>query len=360
MTRPDIAILTSGHNVADARLHREVRALQRRGLTVEVLGLGDAADGPDGALVRTWPRGNPVSRAWLAAMLPWRTQARVMVTLDPDITMTAWLRRALSPRRRLVADVHEDYLALLKDRAWARGLVGAIAGLWARLGAWAATRATVTVVADTHLLPQAPKRLVLTNSPDLTLVPDPSELAEVPRALYIGDIRASRGLDAMLAAVAAAPRWHLDLVGRVSTAQGRALLDDVAKDPALQGRVHSYGHLPPERAWQHAQGAWVGLMLLDDTPAFRAAVPSKLSEYTAAGLAVIATPLPRVVERLNAWGNGVICSDPQQVAASLRELAADPAQLQRLRAAARAWRASCPVEAPDLADFATRVQELAR
>ena len=33
--RPQVSIVTSGHDVADARLHREVAALSRRGLEVE-------------------------------------------------------------------------------------------------------------------------------------------------------------------------------------------------------------------------------------------------------------------------------------------------------------------------------------
>ncbi len=49
----DVSIVTSGHDVADARLHREVAALVARGLHVEVLGLGDEADGPPGVTVRT-------------------------------------------------------------------------------------------------------------------------------------------------------------------------------------------------------------------------------------------------------------------------------------------------------------------
>jgi hypothetical protein len=38
-----VTVLTSGHDVADARLHREVAALRRAGLRVEVLGLAEPA-----------------------------------------------------------------------------------------------------------------------------------------------------------------------------------------------------------------------------------------------------------------------------------------------------------------------------
>jgi glycosyltransferase involved in cell wall biosynthesis len=359
-SRADVAVLSSGHDAADARLHREVEALLRRGLTVEVLALGSASDGPEGAIVRTWARGNPVRRALHAASLPWRTDARTVITLDPDTAFLTVVHRLLGPgrRRRVIADVHEDYSALLRDRAWARGGAGVLGHLWARLGSWGAARADLTVVADRHLLPQAPRRLVLSNSADLTFLPEPAAPDPQPRAVYIGDIRASRGLDAMLEAVRAAPGWTLDLVGRVGTAEGRQRLEQARSDPDLRERIHVHGHLPPREAWQLARGAWVGLLLLEDTPAFRAAVPSKLYEYTAVGLAVVATPLPRVVELLETWGNGIVCDSTTAVAEQLRAWSDGPGELAPLHAAARLWRAEIPKEPTELAAFATAVAGL--
>ena len=125
--RPDLSVVSSGHDVADARLHREVAAALAAGLTVEVLGLGDAAAGPDGARVVARPRPRGVLRRLaLALAQPWRAQGRVLLTLDPDV-VPATLAAARLRGRRLVVDVHEDYAALLADRAWAAGPAGVIA-----------------------------------------------------------------------------------------------------------------------------------------------------------------------------------------------------------------------------------------
>ncbi|NUP35368.1 MAG: glycosyl transferase, partial [Streptomycetaceae bacterium] len=51
MTSVDISIVSSAHDVADARLHRTAAALLRAGMTVEVIGLGDPAGGPPGTRV---------------------------------------------------------------------------------------------------------------------------------------------------------------------------------------------------------------------------------------------------------------------------------------------------------------------
>ena len=341
----DVSVVTSGHDVADARLHREVRALLDRGLSVEVLGLGDPADGPEGADVRTWARGGLVARAVRALVLPWAARGSVLLSLDPDSALACAVAVRLRDRR-WVADVHEDYEALLSDRAWARGLLGA----GARVVATAATRVTatadLTVVADDHVAPgeqYAGRRLVVRNLPDVMLMspvphrPPPEGAAGETRlrAVYVGDGRRSRGLETMLEAVAAAPRWELDVVGPLHDAEdwARTRIDR----PDLRGRARLHGRLPPRAAWRVADGAAVGLALLDDTPAFRAAVPTKVYEYLTAGLAVLATPLPRVRELLAASEGGAVVAGAREAAEVLEGWAEHPERLERLRAGARAW-----------------------
>ena len=355
----DVSIVTSGHDVADARLHREVAALHRAGLLVEVLGLGDAADGPAGAArVRTVPRGGPAGRLRQALVRPWQAQGRALMALDPDIAAGAWAASRLRRRRmrrRLVVDVHEDYAALLRDRAWARGWRGGAARGLVRAANAVARRADLTVVADEHVPPLTTRhrRIVLRNLPDAALLPAPGPPDPAPRAVYIGDVRASRGLFAMCEAIAAAPGWSLDVVGPVD-AQDASALEQRLRRPDLAGRVRMHGRRPPAASWSLAAGAWVGLCLLEDTPAFRDAVPSKLYEYLAAGLAVICTDLPRPAAIVQGSGAGYVvpaaapaagprCAKATATATAtaqvLTALTADPAQLAARRAAAADWSA---------------------
>ncbi len=344
--------------MADARLHREVDALLAAGLSVEVLGLGAAASGPAGARVRTWDRGGLVARGLRALTLPWRARGRVLLVLDPDVAATGLVVARLR-RRRLVADVHEDYAALLRDRAWARGPAGLVARVVVALATRAAARADLTVVADEHVPPARAavrRRLVVRNLPSLRHVRGDDPGAEAPgpgsgpgpggpRAVYVGDVRTSRGLRTMVEAVAAAPGWSLDLVGPVAAADAgwlssRAVAEDLA------GRLRVHGRRDPAASWRIACGADVGLVLLADTPAFREALPSKLGEYLAAGLAVLGTPLPRVAEVLERTGAGAVVDGPIAAAAVLRRWAEDPRELDRVRAAARAAAAQDADEDP--------------
>ncbi len=333
-----VSVLTSGHDVADARLHREVGALQRAGARVEVLGLGSADDAPDGARVRTWRRGSLPARAVHALTLPWRASGSVVVTLDPELALSArWWRRA-GRGRRLVADVHEDYLRLLRDRPWIGPASRRVAEAVAALAVRAAAGADLTTVADDHLPPHAPRRRwVLRNLPDTRLLPaGPPARDARPRAAYVGDLRASRGLFAMVEAVRQAPGWTLDLVGPVSAAD-RGRLDRLLAQDDLSERVRLHGRLAPRAAWEVAAGAWVGMLLLEDTPAFRDALPSKVHEYLWCAMAVLTTDLPRQAGLVRDSGAGVVVADAEQAGAALRAWSDDPAAVAALGDRAAAW-----------------------
>jgi glycosyltransferase involved in cell wall biosynthesis len=328
----DVTVLSTAHDVADARLHRIVGALAAAGLTVDVVGLGGAgAAPPEAAAVRTRVRSGPLRRAWWALTLPVRVRGRVLVAFDPDLYWPALVWGRLR-RRAVVVDVQEDYAALLEDRDWARGPLGWAARRLARAAVAAARRADLCVVADDHLPPRkARRRLVVRNLPIVDHLPAPGEPGAVPRALYIGDLRVSRGLRTMVEAVMASPPWTLDLVGPISAA------DAAWVHGHTDHRIRLHGRLPPRQAWRLAEGAWVGLALLEPTPAFTEAVPTKLYEYLAAGLAVVTSDLPRMAQLVYVSGAGTVARDAAEAAEALQHWRDHPGVLAEHRAAARRW-----------------------
>jgi glycosyltransferase involved in cell wall biosynthesis len=334
----DVTILSSGHDVADARLHRHCAALRRAGLRVEVMAKGSADDAPAGAEFRPARSRGLARRGIQALLLPGRARGRVLITLDPDLIPAARLRRAFSHGRRLAVDMHEDYVALLDDRAWAKGARGTVARIWARTAVSLSRGADLTVVADHHVPPQdAAHRLVVRNLPDLTLLPERGEPAERPRALYVGDVRESRGLFDMLRAIELAPDWELDIVGPVSP-RDRARLDAWVAGSAAASRVRLHGRMPPAAAWRLAQGAWAGMSLLHSTPAFESAIPSKIYEYLACGLPVLTSPILRAAELVEKAGAGLVVANAEEAGAALRTWSDAPATgFEPLRRAAVEW-----------------------
>ena len=386
-----VAIVSTGHDAADARLHRTVAALQRAGCDVHVRALsrvpsareeraGVSSRVPSAREERAGvsrdlalPTGK-LRRGLRALVWPWQARCDVLITIDPDTALSAWASSKVL-RRRWVADVHEDYRELLRDRAWVpKPLLAVLRGAVSVLN-WIITRADLVLVADEHVPPrEAANRFVMRNVPDVTLLPPMPSLdtpsfvphegtrdpggsgSEWPardervyrgkravtrdelRAVYVGDLRTSRGLRDMVEAIAAtvddATPWRLDLVGRVAAADRDWFDERLARPDARLIRWH--GMLPPTQSWQIAGGADVGLCLLADTPAFRDAMPSKVYEYLAMGMPTVATPLPRVRELVEDTGAGVIVDGVPATVEALRRFAADSEHRATLVANARA------------------------
>ncbi len=358
--RYDVTLLSSGHNVADARLHRLVGALRRNGLAVEVIAQGVVKDAPQGSTFRKAIGGKGLAmRVARAVCLPWLARGKVLITIDPDLIAMSMVV-ARSRHRQVVVDVHEDYLSLLRDRTWAKGAIGIAARAVALAATALAKEADLTVVADAHVPPlTARNRLVVRNLPDLQ-IPSTDEIDAQPRAVYVGDVRQSRGLGTMLRAIeiteSAGLPWRLDVVGPVASADQEFVDHWLLESPARH-LVTFHGRLAPVASWEIALGAWVGLSLLDNTPAFNAAVPTKLYEYAAAHLAVLTTPIPRCVELVSEHQVGKVVFDAAQAGAELIAWANDLASLREVRAAAALWAETLDTRA-EYDPFAAQVASL--
>ena len=224
-----------------------------------------------------------------------------------------------------------------------------------------AERADLTLVADEHVPPVlARNRMVLRNLADPALLPPLAAPSTQPHMVYIGDVRTSRGLKAMLAALEQAPAWTLDIVGRVD-ANDQQWLDTWQQTSPAATRLTMHGQLPPSIAWQHAQTAWVGLVLLQPTPAFVAAMPSKVYEYEACGLTVVTTNLPRQQAWLNSGGVGVSIPSGDDtavasaVARALLAIQQDPGLVHQARERAAQVRNQSPY-----AQFAQAIAQLSQ
>lgn len=323
-----VGIVTTGHDVADARLHRTVAALRRAGAEVWVHGLGDPAKGPVDAKVTTSPRTGRFKRYLRSLTWPWKGRADILLTIDPDTAPAARLATRLRGGR-WVADVHEDYRELVRDRSWVRPAMLAFVRSFVSFLNRVIARADLVLVADEHVPPRdAKNRFVMRNEPDVTVLPPmPAEApgTEAPRALYIGDNRTSRGLRVMIEAVAATADdevpWRLDLVGPVARSD-RDWFDARLREPDAR-LITFHDRQPPRDAWRLASHASVGMCLLSDTAAFREAMPSKVYEYLAMGLPTIATPLPRVRQLLEDEEAGIIVEDADATTAALRRFVGD-------------------------------------
>jgi glycosyltransferase involved in cell wall biosynthesis len=148
----------------------------------------------------------------------------------------------------------------------------------------------------------------------------------------------------------------------VAPADRPALETLLRQRPHLAARVRFHGRLPPRISWQYARGAWAGLALLRETPAFVEAMPSKVYEYLACGLPVLATDLPRQALLVSELGAGAVVSardSGQMAGAVLRRWTEEPSEYALVResaaAAATRFRGS-----DSYVEFGRRVSQLVR
>ncbi len=292
MARYDVTIIAAGRDVSNARLQRVMASCISKGLTIELFSTGNKSDLPESVIFHSVPKGSRVLRFTNSMLIPWKARGRVLFTPDPEGAIAIWMD-SLIRRRPWVADVREDYLLLIEDRAWAKGIQKVIATAIAKAAIFASGKADATIVVDDWVPPhEAKNRIVVRNAPDVRFLPDIHAADEMPRALYVGDVRGSRGLWSMLRTLELAPDWHLDIVGIIASEDMPRVLEWKENSSAAD-RVKFHGALKPQDSWSLARGAWVGLSLLEKTPAFQRAWPTKIGEYLACGIPVITTDLPR-------------------------------------------------------------------
>lgn len=157
-----------------------------------------------------------------------------------------------------------------------------------------------------------------------------------PRLVFQGAIVATK-LDVQLLAQVAElrPEWSIVLVGPRGAGDPTGDLSPLDNAP----NIHQIGPRPADDLPQVLRGADIGLIPYAINDLTRSVFPMKVYEYLAAGLPVLATPLPALdgVEAIE-----TVSSADELVAAAERELAADSPEVRQARsqaAASHSWEA---------------------
>jgi glycosyltransferase involved in cell wall biosynthesis len=178
-------------------------------------------------------------------------------------------------------------------------------------------------------------------------LPEPPELRELPRprAIYVGNLAAYR-VDLALLASLARSGVSLALVGPIGLGDAARAPRELGELLALPG-VRALGPRPPEALPAYLRHADVGLIPFLDNEHTRGSSPLKLWEYLAAGLPVVATPLPSLAEV--AEPGLVLARGPEAFAAAVRA-AAGNAPGERLARLSRARAHDWPARIEELCD----------
>ena len=351
-----VAILSVAHDLGDKRVHRLTEALIESGTSVHVYGIGDIANAPKDALCFTTHKRNYLRRAIRALYLPFLVKADAFLIVDPDLALSALLARRLRRVSLLVCDIHENYLDALKDRDWANGIAGFFGRLAARSSSWVASKSDFTLVADMHIQPMsAPRRIVVQNMPKFEGQPNsPQSLSHPPKAVYIGDVRKSRGIFEMVNAIKSSDPWELDVDGPIHP----SIQAEIKVLSSSCTRIRFHGRLSPSATQIIAHGANVGICFLHETPAFSEAMPTKIYEYAASGKAIITSHLSRPAAFVSENKIGTVASGEDSISSTLMHWYANPDILATYQENARTWATRNASEPDPFIDATNQITKL--
>jgi glycosyltransferase involved in cell wall biosynthesis len=336
-----ICHLTSVHPWNDVRIFsKECRSLVEAGFEVHLVaphGRADSLSGFEeksgalvgliaGAHVHLLDTGRLRARPARAVLLAARLTAYALA-LDADLyhihdpellPHAAWRLRG----RRIVYDIHEDLALQVFSKPWipapAKPVAAAIIRILERP---LARRMDAVVAATPEVLDRFRKgrregedAIVVENAPRRDWQPAaPRDPEKYPmRIVYVGALTVERGITDLVDAMAhrrLSAAEGLDLAGPVDPGY-LAMLSQRAG--FAKARYH--GVLEPARVANLLSQARVGVAALHPLPNYVASRPTKISEYLAAGLNVVASDFP-LWRRVYGAQPGMLFVTPKNVAA---------------------------------------------
>jgi hypothetical protein len=260
---------------------------------------------------------------------------------DPELVPAMALLGILRPEAYTLYDIHEDLPLQMESKVY---LPPALRMPLARLsscmlraarelfsGFAPATEAIAQAwpAARTRVLHNYPKALFQrAGIPERD--PDPN------RVLYVGGLSRVRGTVLAVEAVREArrrlPDLRLDFIGWILDPESAQAI----RSAEAEGWCALTPRLGPEALAERAAGAGIGLATLLPEPNYVQSLPTKLFEYMAMGIPVLASDFPlwrRLVEEAGA--GRVVPPRAETVAGALVQMGSDPAGLRRFAEAGR-------------------------
>lgn len=265
-------------------------------------------------------------------------RAAVYHVHDPELLPAVLTLRLL--HRRVVFDFHEEFAAQILSksylRGWQRSIASKLARFWEFLLCCSASQIVVATPRIRRSLPiRRLKTAIVCNYPSLDefVTPTPTPFHHRSRvAYYVGGITEIRGCFEIKEAARILKSSHSGITIRMGGRFDNANLEDTLRDDARRSGICYLGIRSREEVIVDLGDARVGIVVLRAVPNHTYSLPTKMFEYMAAGLAVVASnfPLWQRIIRDARCGLTVDPSDPRAIAHAIRELVDNPSRAQRM------------------------------
>ena len=342
-----ICHITTVHSATDTRIfYRMCRPLATKGYRVTLIArdtnLRDS-------LVRSssWngrlAKAGPIWRVVRALQAAVAAKADVYHFHDPELILVGLALKVLRPSAAVVYDVHEDYPAMMLVKHWLpQPLKPGIARAMHTANTVAGLSLDGIVTADPgvqqdFLWATGDRTLVFYNFPMLSLFSEPTNLSlDKVDLIYIGGMSERAGtfvlLDALTLLARSGLRPSVRLGGYTDGEAGRLAIQEGIRQRGLENQVELNGRIPQAHVPTWLRGGRIGLVPLQPIAKFLKNIPSKMFEYWACGLPVIASDLPPIRRFVSDGKNGLLFdpSSPQDLARAIHWLIERPEEAEAI------------------------------
>lgn len=334
MAAPEVYHLTNVHNPFDARIfYKQAQTLAQAGYAVTVVGPGSEARCEEwaGVCVQTLPVARRGSQRflnlWRLLRVGLRADADYFHFHDPELLPVGAVLRLCG--RRVIYDVHEHFPLVVMVRPWVPSW---LRRPFSRLVDWGERwLARYFVTAVVGVVEEQGERFasrpfaVVKNFPRLEwFAPGCRELG--PCALvHIGSLSEDRGglflLEIMRELANTHPQIRLLSIGEFHSQELRERFEARLCAWGLEEQIHySEKRVPYDELGAAIAACQIGLVPGQVSPKNLASfVPTKLFEYFACGLPVVASDLPSI-RRFRAVADWGLLADPHDPAAHARAI----------------------------------------
>ena len=341
MTSLRVCALTIGHPAKDARVfYRILQPLAKKGCAVVLVAPEPFTD--DRVRMSPWnpvmAQSNRTKRLIFAFRAALAERADVYSFHDPDLIPVGLALKLLRPSAAVVYDALEDYPSMMLVKHWIpKWLRPILARATHLLNLVAGRYLDGIVTADPGVQRDfkratGHKSMVHYNFPPLGQFQQAKDEPPAVRAdlVYIGGMSERTGMFVLLDALAILAKRGLKptvrLAGYADGEKGLAALKDGISRRNLNMQVELHGKIPYTQVPAWIRSGRIGLVPLQPIAKFMKNIPTKMFEYWAWGLPVIASNLPPIQPFVSDGKNGLLfnASDPQDLARAIDWLLRHP------------------------------------
>ena len=343
-----VCIITTVHNAFDVRIfHKEAKSLQKAGFQISLIGIHSQDETVEGIYVIALR--SIQSKILRMAILPiqalrlaLRERASIYHIHDPELLLVGLLLKLLT-RKAVIYDVHEDFPSTMFAREWIPDVLQPVLSKLIDLLELHISKLFDGVITADPAVAQRFSRFhnevtILYNVPSRGLVNKPPKaLSERKRTLiHIGSISRSRGIWFLLDVIDELFRMEIEfqLDFYVNTSSWEIMMDfaDQIAKHGLSSYVSINKAMPYPELLKELRQYHVGLIPFLDMEKFRKNIATKMFDYMACGLAIVASDLPpqRLVIEATECGKLIEPEDPQAFARAIKDLLVNSEEVNRM------------------------------